>query len=376
MASGVGGALRQCAARRGAPRRAAGASRSHTFLAKLTGWGGEGSDGLPAPALPALLLLRRPLTAGISAALCAVPAPRTMDNASLLLMRQLKGACVRPLRHRRTQAAQRSAFPAKVALPRPEHGAEAATRHPPVHGQRAWPAWLRARRAVGLTSPAHTTLCAARCDAHRAPALRVPRSELTKNPVEGFSAGLVDDSNPFKWEVMIMGPPDTPYEGGFFQATMTFPTDYPNLPPDMRFVSEFWHPNVYQDGRVCISILHAPGDDQYGYEKSSERWRPIHSIESIIVSVIAMIASPNDESPANIDAAVRAPWRRARARHRHHHPYRRAPPRTCSCGRARRAPHRATTRAARAAHEANARACVASARRKCGARTTRSSTRR
>jgi len=127
--------------------------------------------------------------------------------------------------------------------------------------------------------------------------------ELTKNPVEGFSAGLVDDSNPFKWEVMIMGPPDTPYEGGFFQATMTFPTDYPNLPPDMRFVSEFWHPNVYQDGRVCISILHAPGDDQYGYEKSSERWRPIHSIESIIVSVIAMIASPNDESPANIDAA-------------------------------------------------------------------------
>jgi hypothetical protein len=37
--------------------------------------------------------------------------------------------------------------------------------------------------------------------------------ELTKKPVEGFSAGLVDDSNIFEWQVVIVGPPDTPYEG-------------------------------------------------------------------------------------------------------------------------------------------------------------------
>ena len=41
-----------------------------------------------------------------------------------------------------------------------------------------------------------------------------PRSpwsaDLNKNPVEGFSAGLVEESDPFKWEIMIMGPPDTP----------------------------------------------------------------------------------------------------------------------------------------------------------------------
>ncbi len=34
--------------------------------------------------------------------------------------------------------------------------------------------------------------------------------DLRKNPVEGFSAGLRDDDNPFIWEIMIMGPPDTP----------------------------------------------------------------------------------------------------------------------------------------------------------------------
>eukprot|EP00959_Pyramimonas_sp_CCMP1952_P434213 9092652-Pyramimonas_sp.AAC.1 len=83
--------------------------------------------------------------------------------------------------------------------------------------------------------------------------------ELTRNPVEGFSAGLVDDSNFYTWNVSIIGPPDTLYEGGMFSALMTFPQDYPNGPPTVRFTSDMWHPNVYPDGRVCISILHAPG---------------------------------------------------------------------------------------------------------------------
>lgn len=32
-------------------------------------------------------------------------------------------------------------------------------------------------------------------------------AELQKNPVEGFSAGLNDDSNIYEWDIMIMGPP-------------------------------------------------------------------------------------------------------------------------------------------------------------------------
>ena len=35
------------------------------------------------------------------------------------------------------------------------------------------------------------------------------RADLMKNPVDGFSAGLVDDSNLFEWQVTIIGPPDT-----------------------------------------------------------------------------------------------------------------------------------------------------------------------
>ncbi|GAM26143.1 hypothetical protein SAMD00019534_093180, partial [Acytostelium subglobosum LB1] len=127
--------------------------------------------------------------------------------------------------------------------------------------------------------------------------------DLTKHPVEGFSAGLVDDSNIYEWQIVIVGPPETPYEGGYFKAILTFTPEYPNKPPKMKFISEMWHPNVYTNGEVCISILHAPGEDIYGYEQASERWLPVHTVESILVSVISMLSSPNDESPANIDAA-------------------------------------------------------------------------
>eukprot|EP01004_Peranema_trichophorum_P009918 NODE_8671_length_657_cov_82.091760_g8046_i0.p1 GENE.NODE_8671_length_657_cov_82.091760_g8046_i0~~NODE_8671_length_657_cov_82.091760_g8046_i0.p1 ORF type:complete len:169 (+),score=20.91 NODE_8671_length_657_cov_82.091760_g8046_i0:67-573(+) len=134
--------------------------------------------------------------------------------------------------------------------------------------------------------------------------------ELNRHPVEGFSAGLVEDSNPFEWEVFIVGPPDTLYEGGFFKASLSFPKDYPVMPPKMKFTSPIWHPNVYPDGRVCISILHPPGEDEFGYEEANVRWSPVHTVETILMSVISMLSSPNDESPANIDAAKE--WRENR----------------------------------------------------------------
>ena len=67
---------------------------------------------------------------------------------------------------------------------------------------------------------------------------------------------------------------------------------------------------VYSDGKVCISILHAPGDDPMGYESSAERWSPVQSVEKILLSVVSMLAEPNDESGANVDAAKM--WREDR----------------------------------------------------------------
>jgi hypothetical protein len=42
---------------------------------------------------------------------------------------------------------------------------------------------------------------------------------------------------------MIIGPSDTPYEGGFFPAKLEFPDDFPNSPPVMTFTGPMLHPN-------------------------------------------------------------------------------------------------------------------------------------
>lgn len=108
------------------------------------------------------------------------------------------------------------------------------------------------------------------------------------------------------------GPEGTCFEGGVFPARLVFPPDYPLSPPKMKFTCEIFHPNskffsvclisspiivdfdggfvVFSDGRVCISILHAPGDDPMGYESSAERWSPVQSVEKILLSVVSMLA--------------------------------------------------------------------------------------
>lgn len=68
-------------------------------------------------------------------------------------------------------------------------------------------------------------------------------------------------------------------------------------------ITNFLDRTVYPSGLVCISILHPPGDDPNHYEHASERWSPIQSVEKILISVMSMLAEPNDESPANVEAA-------------------------------------------------------------------------
>ena len=126
---------------------------------------------------------------------------------------------------------------------------------------------------------------------------------LATNPIEGITAGPPDESDFFVWHCLLSGPEGTPYEGGVFAATMRFPCDYPLSPPSLRFTPPLLHPNVYKDGRVCISILHAPGEDPLQYESVAERWSPVQSVEKVLLSVMSLLSEPNLESPATVDAA-------------------------------------------------------------------------
>lgn len=135
-------------------------------------------------------------------------------------------------------------------------------------------------------------------------ALGMEYRSLQDEPVEGFRVKLVNDENLFEWEVAIFGPPDTLYQGGYFKAHMKFPADYPYSPPSIRFLTKVWHPNVYENGDLCISILHPPVDDPQSGELPCERWNPTQNVRTILLSVISLLNEPNTSSPANVDASV------------------------------------------------------------------------
>ncbi|CAN9500462.1 unnamed protein product [Ophioblennius macclurei] len=146
-------------------------------------------------------------------------------------------------------------------------------------------------------------------------ALMLEMKSLQDEPVEGFKITLVDESDMYNWEVAIFGPPNTHYEGGYFKAQMKFPLDYPYSPPTFRFLTNMWHPNIYENGDVCISILHPPVDDPQSGELASERWNPTQNVRTILLSVISLLNEPNTYSPANVDASVMyRKWRESKGR--------------------------------------------------------------
>lgn len=99
-----------------------------------------------------------------------------------------------------------------------------------------------------------------------------------------------DADDVFDWTAYIVGPPDTPYAGARFQLRVKVPKSYPLAPPDMKFVTRVCHPNVhFKNGGICLDIL-------------KEAWTPVWSLESACRAVIALLASPDVESPLNCDA--------------------------------------------------------------------------
>lgn len=130
--------------------------------------------------------------------------------------------------------------------------------------------------------------------------------ELTdpKKAIPSFNIELEDDSNIFVWNIGVMVlNEDSIYHGGYFKSQMRFPNDFPFSPPQFRFTPAIYHPNVYRDGRLCISILHQSGDPMTD-EPDAETWSPVQTVESVLISIVSLLEDPNISSPANVDAAV------------------------------------------------------------------------
>ncbi|CCD22911.1 uncharacterized protein NDAI_0A07570 [Naumovozyma dairenensis CBS 421] len=130
--------------------------------------------------------------------------------------------------------------------------------------------------------------------------------ELTdpKRAIPSFHIELENDSNIFVWHIgFIILNEDSIYNGGYFKSEMKFPSNFPYSPPHFKFVPPIYHPNVYKDGKLCISILHQSGDSMTS-EPDNETWSPVQSVESVLISIISLLEDPNISSPANVDASV------------------------------------------------------------------------
>jgi ubiquitin-conjugating enzyme E2 D/E len=114
--------------------------------------------------------------------------------------------------------------------------------------------------------------------------------DLGEQPVPDCSAGPVGDDL-FSWQATIMGPSDSPYQGGVFFLTMKFPTDYPFKPPKIQFTTKVYHPNVTPEGQICLDIL-------------KDAWSPALSIGKVLLSLASLLTDPNPENPLVADIAT------------------------------------------------------------------------
>ena len=79
-------------------------------------------------------------------------------------------------------------------------------------------------------------------------------AEITQTPVQDTSAGP-EGEDLFKWQVLMAGPENTPYEGGVFMMELIFPSNYPFAPPKLAFTTKIYHCNVHSKGGICLETL-------------------------------------------------------------------------------------------------------------------------
>ncbi|KAM4861895.1 ubiquitin-conjugating enzyme E2 T isoform 3-T7 [Thomomys bottae] len=92
--------------------------------------------------------------------------------------------------------------------------------------------------------------------------------------------------------VEILGGTNTPYEKGIFNLEVTIPERYPFEPPQIRFLTPIYHPNIDSAGRICLDVLKLP---------PKGAWRPSLNIAAVLTSIQLLMSEPNPDDPLMAD---------------------------------------------------------------------------
>ena len=105
---------------------------------------------------------------------------------------------------------------------------------------------------------------------------------------DGIMCCPMSESNIFHLQAVLNGPPDSPYEGGRFSVEIKIPERYPFEPPNLRFLTKIYHPNIDETGRICLSAIQLP---------PGGTWTPCLNICTVLTSLRAILANPEPDDP-------------------------------------------------------------------------------
>jgi ubiquitin-conjugating enzyme E2 D/E len=108
-------------------------------------------------------------------------------------------------------------------------------------------------------------------------------SEIQTSPIENCTAGPVGEDF-FRWDAMIFGPSESPFEGGIFRLSINFPSDYPFKPPIVTFKTKIYHPNINAAGGICLDIL-------------KSQWSPALGVSKVLLSILSLLTDANPSDP-------------------------------------------------------------------------------
>ncbi|KAJ8967393.1 hypothetical protein NQ314_002899 [Rhamnusium bicolor] len=118
-------------------------------------------------------------------------------------------------------------------------------------------------------------------------------SKMTNSPPQGICVFPKDDKlNVF--EAKLTGPEDTPYKDGIFSLEILVPEKYPFAPPSIKFTTKIYHPNIDDNGRICLDLIKMP---------PAGNWKPTIGLEGLLIAVRMLLETPNADDPLMADIA-------------------------------------------------------------------------